>query len=63
MTDNQQQGVVLSGSHKNNLKPSLLIEWGLFCYAAPPIYVSGADVLDVLLLDDIWNDIGFVQAG
>jgi hypothetical protein len=26
-------------------------------------YVSGADVLDILLLDDIWNDIGFVQAG
>jgi len=23
-------------------------------------YVSGAGVLDVLLLDDIWNDIGFV---
>jgi hypothetical protein len=23
-------------------------------------YVSGAGVLDVLLLDDIWNDVGFV---
>jgi len=23
-------------------------------------YLSGASVLDVLLLDDIWNDIGFL---
>ncbi|MFM9948438.1 MAG: REP-associated tyrosine transposase [Saprospiraceae bacterium] len=46
--------------HQNPVEAGIVSLAEHYLLSSASNYVSGAGVLDVLLLDDIWNDIGFV---
>ncbi|MFM9951937.1 MAG: REP-associated tyrosine transposase [Saprospiraceae bacterium] len=46
--------------HQNPVEAGIVSLAEHYLLSSASNYVSGAGVLDVLLLDDIWNDVGFV---